>query len=146
MLLPGDTRSINISFNIPENWGGEKRVRVEVANIQYISPTALNEYGDSEDDFNVLGYHIPEDDTPTASLSIFSGADADTSNLATGEVKKRGTDDSKTSIIPKTGDSTRTSVALAALGAAASGFVAYSTRRSAIEGGEFENGSSADID
>ena len=80
-----------------------------------------------------------EGDTPTASLSIFSGADADTSDLATGEVKKRGTDDSKTSIIPKTGDSTRTSVALAALGAAASGFVAYSTRRSAIEGGEFDD-------
>ena len=142
VLLPGDTRSLNISFNIPDTWGGEKCVRVEIADIQYISPVPLNAPDVADDDFNVSSYHISEDDTPTFNLSIVASAATDTSNLATGEVRRRTTDEdgnfTGNSSIPKTGDSANFNILLAAIAAAAAGFTAYSARRSAIESVELD--------
>ena len=142
VLLPGDTRSLNISFNIPDTWGGEKCVRVEIADIQYISPVPLNAPDVADDDFNVSSYHISEDDTPTFNLSIVASAATDTSNLATGEVRRRTTDEdgnfTGNSSIPKTGDSANFNILLAAIAAAAAGFTAYSARRSAIESAELD--------
>lgn len=142
VLLPGCTRAINLTFAIPDTWGGEKRVRVEIENILYLSPTALEGSSLAGDDFSVASYHIPEENTPTVDLDITEKAASVSGNLASGEVRKRGTDGDDGSAgkktTPKTGDSAGGSVALAALGAAAAGVAAYSARRSAIEAGELD--------
>lgn len=159
VLTPGETESYRVSFKIPEDWADEKIVRVDISNIKYLVPSNADNLLRAEEDVEVQTYYIDEADVPTETINIADQADVDTSHLSSGEVKASQTSDdeqtdhesseaedpqSKSTCVPATGDRTgKAGVAMAALGAAAVGFAAYSRRREKLERQSVELG---DID
>ena len=145
VLLPGENEVYNIDFTIPEDWYNvqTREVCVKIEDIKYLTPSSATLEDATVTDDNVQTYSIPDSDLPTDTIKFSDEVEADI-NLASGEVKERGEDDSSTSgNIPKTGDNAKGSVALAALGAAAAGFVAYSNRRTEIENDKMKKGAHA---
>ena len=158
VLTPGETEIYRVSFKIPSDWADERQVRVEVSNIQYLTPSNADSLLRAAGDVQVQTYEVAESDIPTETINVTNTADLDSSNIASGEVRARRASEneqsesgnvpnttrdnanipnnprSDTTTIPGTGDATgKTSVALAALGAAAAGFAAYSHRRDKLE-------------
>ncbi len=138
VIIPGETKIYNIEFNIPEDWADEKQVRVTISNIEYLTPSSINNYGDSED-ITISSYHVDSSKNPTETINVTNEAELDELNIASGEVKERCKQDNNNedplyaSSLAKTGDNAKGQLAIAAAGAIASGFAAYSARRNLNE-------------